>query len=359
MTVVIFGLAISSSWGNGHATLWRGIIKELLKRNHEVIFYERDVPYYASHRDYIPPKGLQLVLYSTWKEVEYRVKKSLKRADAAIITSYCKNSQDAYNVIFNSDVKTKIFYDLDTPVTLNQIIDGEWPEYIPSEKLSSFDLVLSYTGGDSVDGLKRLLGAKRVDTLYGCVDPDWHKPVEPHPDYISDLSYLGTYALDRHGGFKELFLRVSEEFPGGRFLAGGAQYPEDFEWKANISFAGHVPPPLHNVFYSSSKFTLNITRKEMVKCGYCPSARIFEAAACRVPVISDSWSGIENFFEPISEILIAKSFMDVIEMLQMDQAQRDKIAKCAQERVFDQHRAYHRAQKLENLIVSIQQKECV
>jgi spore maturation protein CgeB len=349
MRLVIFGLTISSSWGNGHATLWRGLLKALAKEGHEITFFERDVPYYSRHRDLFRPEDYKLVLYPGWDAAQSLARCALKQADAAVVTSYCPDAIRAAELVLGSEA-IKIFYDLDTAVTLENLRRRGTVDYVPSYGLADFDLVLSYVGGRALEELRRTLGARRVAPLYGSVDPEIHKPVPPNSRYESDLSYLGTYASDRQGALEELFLEPAERLPERKFMLGGAQYPEDFPWVENVWFVRHVPPPEHAAFYCSSKATLNVTRAAMASFGYCPPGRLFEAAACRTPVISDSWEGLDEFFEPGREILVASSADDVVEAMQLGASKLERIGEAAQSRVLEAHTAAHRGRELLNLI---------
>src|SRR5690242_2714714 len=168
MKLVIFGLTISSSWGNGHATLWRGLLRALCRRGDRVVFYERDVPYYAAHRDLAElPAGGMLCLYDDWQEASTRARGDLADADVAIVTSYCPDAVDATALVLSSKAALRVFYDLDTPVTLARLAAGERVEYLPPRGLGEFDLVLSFTGGQALDALKTQLGARRAEPLYG------------------------------------------------------------------------------------------------------------------------------------------------------------------------------------------------
>src|SRR6266566_2588951 len=211
MKLVIFGLSISSSWGNGHATIWRGLCGALARQRHDVTFFERDVPYYAAHRDLQNSDDYELVLYSEWNDAEPHVREALRSAEIAMVTSYCPDAVCASDMILNSAVPRRVFYDLDTPVTLERLEQEQAVEYIPPYGLEPFDLVLSYTGGRALEGLQSGLGARRVAPLYGSVDPDLHKPVDPSPQYSADLSYLGTYAPDRQQALEQLFLEPGRE----------------------------------------------------------------------------------------------------------------------------------------------------
>jgi spore maturation protein CgeB len=222
--------------------------------------------------------------------------------------------------------------------------------YIPPTGLADFDLVLSYVGGRALKELQELLDAKKVAPLYGSVDPDVHKPVAPSSHYCSDLSYLGTYAADRQNALQSLFLDPANRLPQRKFMLGGAQYPDDFPWNENVWFVEHVPPPEHPAFYSSSKATLNVTRSAMAAFGYCPSGRLFEAAACETPVISDSWEGLEEFFEPGREILVASSAEDVVNGIELGEEELRRIGKAAREKVFSAHTADHRSREFLQLV---------
>ena len=207
--IVIFGLTVSSSWGNGHATLWRALLRSLTSEGHEAIFFERDVPYYASARDLHRGAGYDLRLYRDWSEALPLAGSALADADAAIVTSYCPDARAATALIAAQPHLLHVFYDLDTPVTLDRLDRGEEVEYLPHDGFSRFDLVLSFTGGRALDELRTRLHARRVVPLYGSVDAGAHHPVSPLPHYQSDLSYLGTYAADRQEGVERLFISAA------------------------------------------------------------------------------------------------------------------------------------------------------
>ena len=345
MRLVIFGLTISSSWGNGHATLWRGLCKSLARHGHKVTFFERDVAYYARHRDLVNPESYTLQLYSCWEEIHKEAEDRVRNADAAIVTSYCPDAQPASDLILSS-AAVKTYYDLDTAVTLEKLRTGQDVDYVPACGLSGFDLVLSYVGGRALDEVRNLLGARKVAPLYGSVDPELHQPVPKADRYESDLSYLGTYAADRQRSLEELFLKPAHRLPKKKFLLGGAQYPADFPWNENVWFVRHVPPRDHPAFYCSSRATLNVTRAAMASVGYCPSGRLFEAAACETPIVSDRWEGLDQFFEPGRELLTAQSNEDVVGALSRSREELQRIGKAARDRVLACHTAEHRSREL-------------
>jgi spore maturation protein CgeB len=350
MKIVIFGLTISSSWGNGHATLWRGLCRALAQRGHKIVFFERDVPYYSGHRDLVEPGYFQLILYRDWDDVMLDAKIESADAEVAIVTSYCPDGIAASEVVLDSSAKRKIFYDLDTPVTLERLRKGEQLGYIGPRGLKDFDLVLSYTGGAALDLLKVQLGAKRTAPLYGSVDPGKHFPVEAVSQYRCDFSYLGTYAADRQAALQSFFISPARLLQQKKFFIGGALYPQEFPWAENIFFARHLPPAEHPAFFCSSKLTLNITRRAMAEMGYCPSGRLFEAAACGTPIVSDWWEGMGEFFAPESEVIIVRTTEDITNALEMSDVELSRIANAARARVMEEHTAAVRAEELEQLI---------
>jgi spore maturation protein CgeB len=252
----------------------------------------------------------------------------------------------------------RAFYDLDTPVTLSRLERGEATTYVGPRGLADFDLVLSYTGGAALDQLRERLGAGRVAPLYGHVDPAVHRPVAAIDRFVCDLSYLGTYAADRQPALEAFFIEPARRRSGQRFLIGGAQYPQnfpwtqDFPWCRNIYFVRHLPPSEHPAFFSSSRLTLNVTRRAMAEMGWCPSGRLFEAAACGCPILSDSWEGLDAFFAPGSEILVARTTEDAVAAFDLPDAELKRIARDARERVLAEHTSDERAKTLEAAIES-------
>jgi spore maturation protein CgeB len=353
MKLVIFGLTISSSWGNGHATLWRGLCKALARRRHDVVFFERDVPYYAAHRDLTELQQGALVLYAELADAMPIARAELADADVAIVTSYCPDAVAFESLLTEFSAPLRVFYDLDTPVTLSQLREGRSVPYLAPHGLSEYDLVLSFTGGRALEELESALGARRTAVLYGSVDPSVHGPVAKVARYRSDLSYLGTYAEDRQPTLEALLVAPARAAPDRVFLIGGAQYPDSFPWTANMYFVRHVPPFEHSAFYASSRFTLNATRRAMAEMGFCPSGRLFEAAACGTPIVSDDWPGLERFFREGDEIIVARSARHVLDALEMDEGLRTRIARAARERVLAQHTADTRVEELERVLEQV------
>lgn len=349
MKFVIFGLTISSSWGNGHATLWRGLCRALAEEKHRVTFFERDVSYYAGARDYWSIPGGELVLYRDWQDVTAKAAAELADADVAIVTSYCPGALAATDLVLESPA-LHVFYDLDTPVTLGRLMRGEEVPYIGARGLADFDLVLSFTGGRALDALQEELGARRVAPLYGHVDPETHRRVPANEAYRGDLSYLGTYAADRQDALEELLVKPARSRADLRFVIGGSQYPLEFPWSDNIYFVRHLPPSEHPAFFSSSRVTLNVTRRDMKAMGWCPSGRLFEAAACGTPIVTDSWDGLDAFFAADTEIIAAENCADVLQTLDGSHRDLSAMAQRARERVLDEHTSARRARELVALL---------
>lgn len=350
MKLVFFGLTISSSWGNGHATLLRGLFKALTARHHRIAFFERDVPYYAAHRDLIEMPGVDLYLYDDWTDIAATARDIVAESDVAVVTSYCPDGIAATELVVSSNINLSVFYDLDTPITLEALQHGEQLAYIGPRKLADFDLVLSYTGGAAIMALQYELGARPVVPLFGSVDPEVHHPATPRAAYEADLSYLGTYAPDRQRVLDELFIEVARQLPEQRFVIGGSKYPIDFPWQRNIWYVQHVPPSAHASFFCSSTLTLNVTRGAMARMGYCPSGRLFEAAACGAAIVTDEWAGLDAFFQPGVEIFVARNTADVIEAMQLPPTEIARIANAGRERVLNSHTAAHRAVELEMIL---------
>lgn len=358
MKLVVFGLTISSSWGNGHATLLRALFRQLSARGHHIVFFERDVPYYAAHRDLHELPNGKLVLYSSWAEVIEQARRAVSDADVAMVTSYCPNGVAASELVWSSSA-LRVFYDMDTPVTLSQLRAGRSLTYVDSRGLGEYDLVLSFTGGGALTALQEEMGARAVAPLYGSVDVELYQRVPADERYRAGFSYLGTYAADRQATLERLFIEPARQLPNKRFIIGGAQYPGEFPWTPNIFFVQHLPPSEHPAFFSSSRLTLNVTRESMRAMGWCPSGRFFEASACGTALVSDTWAGINEFYTPGEEILIAETTEAALEALQLTDAELGKIASAARERTLAEHSSARRAEQLEDLLIGARTPEPV
>jgi spore maturation protein CgeB len=324
----------------------------LAQRSHEVVFFERDTDYYRNSRDLHALDRGELVIYPSFGEIEARAALELESADAAIITSYCPDGVLASEMVLAADRPVRVFYDLDTPVTLASLDGGQRPPYLSEHGLGDFDLVLSYTGGPALQLLGERLGARQVAALYGHVDPDVHRPVVPNERFASELSYLGTYSADRQAAVEELLFAPAALLPDRRFALGGSLYPDPRNFPANVVHHPHLAPGEHAAFFCSSRATLNVTRQVMARLGHCPSGRLFEAAACGVPLLSDWFDGLDLFFEPGREIEVVQSRREVVSALSAGDAELRARASRARERVLSEHTAAHRAVELVALLQS-------
>ncbi|HVU49227.1 MAG TPA: glycosyltransferase [Polyangia bacterium] len=345
MNIAVFGLGVSSSWGNGHATQWRSLARALARHGARLTFFERDQPFYASHRDATSFAGIDLVLYDDWLAIEPAARATVDAAEAAIVTSFCPDGPQAAELVREAS-RLPVYYDLDTPVTLASLDAGTPAPYLPRGGLAGFEVVLSFTGGPALEALARRLGAVDVRPLFGCVDTDaYAAQPEARREEVA-LTYLGTYAADRQRALASLFLEAARRLPERAFVIGGAQYPPDFPWTRNVHFVRHVEPTRHPSFYGAAPLTLNVTRASMARLGHCPSARLFEAAACEAAVVSDVWPGLERFFRPGEEILLARTVEDVLAAIALGPEQLGRIGKRARERVLAEHSAERRAREL-------------
>jgi spore maturation protein CgeB len=297
-------------------------------------------------------EGARLVLYADWRTVSAEARRELAEADAGVVTSYCPDGIAATELVLDAP-SLHVFYDLDTPVTLARLYAGEAIEAIGPRGLAPFDLVLSYTGGQALTALCDRLGARRVAPLYGSVDAERYAPAPRLEGPRAALSYLGTYAADRQDKVEALFLEPARRRPALQFIIGGAQYPQDFAWSENIFFWRHVAPPEHPRFYAAARATLNVTRATMATSGWCPSGRLFEAAACGSPILSDWWEGLDDFFVPNREILIARTTEDTLAALDLSDAELARIGEAGRERALADHTAERRAAELVALLANL------
>jgi len=348
LDIVIFGLSITSSWGNGHATTYRALVRELAARGHNVLFLERDVPWYAAARDLPNPPYGRTVLYRSVGSLRRRFTGAVRRADLVIVGSYVPDAVAIGEWVMRTTRGITAFYDIDTPVTLQMVRRGGAP-YLSTDLIPRYHLYLSFTGGPILDLLEKRYHARRARPLYCAVDPRLYFPKPGAPEW--HLGYMGTYSRDRQPALEQLLIEPARRFDGGRMVVAGPQYPRAIRWPANVERIEHLAPRAHCSFYNRQAFTLNITRRSMVRAGYSPSVRLFEAAACGRPIITDYWPGLEEFFTPGEEILLARSADETLQYLTgLSARQRRGIGAKARRRVLAQHTAAHRAAELESYV---------
>jgi spore maturation protein CgeB len=348
MNIVILGLSITSSWGNGHATTYRALIRALHARGHRVLFLECDKPWYAENRDMSSARYCDIALYEDIAELQARHALAIAEADLVILGSYVPEGVAVAAWVTEIAGGFTAFYDIDTPVTMQALEEGTC-EYLGPELIPQFDAYLSFTGGPTLGTLQQRYGAKRAVAFHCSVDPEAYRPLGLKAKW--DLAYLGTYSADRQPTLDRLLVQPAALSKKRKFAVAGSLYPEDLAWPKNVARIQHLPPKEHCAFYNQQRFTLNVTREAMVQSGYSPSVRLFEAAACGTPIISDAWAGLETFLEPGREILIAKTSADVTRILEtMDEKQRIQIGSRARARILREHTAEHRAQEIEALV---------
>jgi spore maturation protein CgeB len=351
LDIVILGLSITSSWGNGHATTYRGLVRGLAARGHQVLFLERDAPWYAAARDLAKPPHGRTHLYKSIGELKKNFAVSIREADLVIVGSYVPNGIEIGEWVLSSARGITAFYDIDTPITLAMLDEGTAP-YVSSELIPRYHLYLSFTGGPTLEFLERCYGSPRARAIYCAVDTEVYQPQDREQRW--DLGYMGTYCPDRQRILERLLLEPARQRRDARMIVAGPQYPACIEWPANVERVEHLAPRAHRAFYNEQAFTLNVTRSSMVRAGYSPSVRLFEAAACARPIISDWWEGIDSFFKAGEEILIADTPERVLEyLMDMRDDERESIGWRARARILAEHTADHRAAELEGYALAL------
>ena len=342
---VFLGLSLRSSWGNGHATTYRSLLRPLASRGHEVTFLERDQPCYADNTDLEEVPWAKQHVYGSLGELFERFAPIVKEADLVVVGSYVPDGIAVGRWALDLAPGRCAFYDIDTPVTLAALIEGRC-SYLSAELASRYALYLSFNGGPTLDVLRRTYGAPWVRPLYCSVDPEVHFPEGAEQRW--DLGYIGTYSKDRQAGLERLMLEPARLWRDGRFVVAGTQYPGGEQWPPNVERMDHLAPAEHRRFYNSQRFTLNLTRKAMVAAGWSPSVRIFEAAACGAPIISDAWPGLDELLVPGTEIFVVRTGLEALRLLrELPEAHRLHVAEAARRRVLAEHTAMHRAETLE------------
>jgi spore maturation protein CgeB len=345
MKLLVLGLSLSSSWGNGHATTYRALLKAFAARGNDVLFLERDVPWYRNNRDVAEPDYCRLEYYGSLEELGHW-RSEIRNADAVIVGSYVPEGVEVGRLVQRLARGVTAFYDIDTPVTLAKLERGDF-EYLSPELIRGYDLYLSFTGGPTLSRIEREYGSPMARAIYCSVDPQAYPTVDVPKKW--DLTYLGTYSGDRQPTLDKLLIEPARRLPHLKFCVAGPQYPGDIDWPRNVERIDHLPPAEHPAFYAASRYTLNVTRADMVAAGWSPSVRLFEAASCATPVISDRWDGIDSLFRAEQEIILAESADEVVRRL----LSRDDpwvIGQSARRRILAAHTAAHRAADLEHYI---------
>jgi spore maturation protein CgeB len=349
MRIVVLGLSLSSSWGNGHATTWRALLGALAERGHDVVFLERNRPWYARHRDLKDPDWCRLTFYDELADLE-EFAPLVASADVVIVGSYVPDGVDVAEWVQRTASGTVAFYDIDTPVTLARLRAGEC-EYLTPDLIPQFDLYLSFTGGPTLRFIEEVYGAPAARVLHCSVDEARYRATPAARRW--HLGYLGTYSHDRQPALERLLIEPARRAPDLRFVVAGPQYPADIDWPLNVERIEHLPPTAHPQFYSSLCWALNVTRADMIAAGHSPSVRLFEAGACGAPILTDEWPGLDDFFEPSKEVMVARSTEDVLSAVRWSEDDRLQLADAGRRRVLAEHTARHRANEFEAHIAEV------
>jgi spore maturation protein CgeB len=349
--IVMLGLSVTSSWGNGHATTYRSLLKGLAARGHDVLFLERDLPWYAENRDEPRPAGARTELYESADDLFAAYEKPVTEADLVIVGSFVPEGIAVGEWVTGIARGTTAFYDIDTPVTLEKLaLTENAAQYISASLIPRYDLYLSFTGGPTLRHIAQEYGSPMVRDFYCSVDTDLYIPLREPIRF--DVGYLGTWSEDRQSGLDELMLEPARKWPSGRFAVAGPMYPATIQWPRNVEHTIHLSPREHPAFYASQRFTLNITREAMKRAGYSPSVRLFEAGACGTPVVSDWWEGLDTIFTPRHEILISENAEDTLRLLRdVTESERLQIGAAAREKILAAHTPEKRARQLEEYVL--------
>lgn len=362
LNIVIFGLSITSSWGNIHATTYRSLVKALALRGHRITFFEKDVPWYAAHRDLPLTPYCNTILYKFAQDVDVHSEK-ITQADLVLMGSCLRDMRTLFEKVRKLATGCFAFYDLDAPVTLTKLAKGDF-DYLTPHMIPHFDIYFSSSGGPTLQTFEARYGAQRARPLYYSVDPDLYfsagKPdayfpavsIANKPESRSraeySLGYLGTFSDDRQSRLNYLLIEAAKQAPKEKFCVAGVDYPDATVWPVNVKILKHIPPRQHCEFYNAQRFTLNVTRLDLIRAGYSPSARLFEAGACGTPVISDYWEGLDSFFTVGEEILIARNSNEVLACLKMPEEERVAIGQAMWRKVLNNHTSAHRAREIES-----------
>jgi spore maturation protein CgeB len=350
VSFAFFGSSLVSAYWNGACTYYRGLIRALHDRGHRVTFYEPRAYERQEHRDITDPDWARVVIYEPTDPAAVRaVVDRARDCDVIVKTS----GVGIYDDVLEAAVATRcdalrVFWDVDAPATLSAMESGEMAAL--RELVPSYDMVLTYGGGDPVIERYRALGARHCEPVYNALDPATHHPVAPSPELGCDLAFLGNRLPDRESRVRELFFGAVRRAPRQRFLLGGNGWADQVD-HANLHYLGHVSPGEHNAVNCSARAVLNVTRESMAANGFSPPTRVFEVAGAGACLITDAWEGIEEFLIPGVEVLTAGSGAEVADLIEdLDPERARAIGVAARERVLAEHTYAQRAEQVEGII---------
>jgi spore maturation protein CgeB len=354
MKIAMYGSSLLSSYWNGAATYYRGILRALAALGHDITFFEPDAFDRQSHRDITPPPWCRVVVYQATETGVREVLAQAARADVVIKASGVGVFDDALLAGIVSHAAPgalRLFWDVDAPATLAEIAGK--PDHALRRVLPDLDLVLTYGGGDPVVSAYRGHGAADCVPIYNALDPTTHHPVPPVSAFASDLTFLGNRLPDREQRVEAFFLRAADHLPRQRFLLGGSGW-DDKPCPANVVKLGHVPTAAHNALNVSARAVLNISRDSMASIGFSPATRVFEAAGAGACILTDSWDGIELFLAPGKEVLVARDGRDVADAVQaLTEDRANEIGQAALQRVLSEHTYDRRAALLHGVLTDL------
>lgn len=344
MKIAFYGSSLLSSYWNGAATYYRGILSQLATRGYHTTFYEPDAFERQQHRDIEPPPYAKVQVYEATLEACAAVLDHAAAADIVVKASGVGVfDEELLNGVLDGANRhaLKVYWDVDAAATLEEI--GAAPDHPLRRRLPEFDLVLTYGGGPPVVNRYTELGARHCVPVYNALDPDTHHPVEPNERFAADLGFLANRLPDRERRVEEFFLRAAEALPGHRFMLGGNGW-HDKPMPANVRAIGHVGTADHNAFNCTPRAVLNVARDSMASVGFSPATRVFEAAGAAACLITDAWEGIDQFLKPDEEVLVARDGQDVADQLRGLSPERARnIGQAALARVLKDHTYAQRA----------------
>ena len=350
MKIAFYGSSLLSSYWNGAATYYRGLLRDLAGRGHEITFYEPDAFDRQKHRDIDPPDWARVVVYDATAEALARVLEEARAADVVVKASGVGvfDAELLEGVVEHSrDDALRIFWDVDAAATLDEMRCDE--AHPVRRALSSLDMVLTYGGGPPVIDAYRGFGARECVPVYNALDPTTHHPVAPDPRFACDLAFLGNRLPDREARVEEFFLRAAAALPERSFLIGGNGW-ETKGMPANVRHLGHVYTHEHNAFNCTPLAVLNVARDSMANVGFSPATRVFEAAGAAACLITDAWEGIELFLKPDEEVLVARDGRDVADQLAALTPERAReIGEAALRRTLAENTYSHRGEQVDAL----------
>jgi spore maturation protein CgeB len=349
--VAFFGSSLVSSYWNGAATYYRGLIRALHRRGHRVTFYEPDAYERQAHRDIADPDWVEVIVYEPTAAAALALVERAQRADVVVKATGVGVLDELLEEAVAEVRGVSVFWDVDAPATLARL-DAD-PDDPLRALVPRYDLVLTYGGGDPVVAGYRGLNARDCVPVYNALDPVTHFPVAPDARFACDLAFVGNRLPDREDRVEEFLVRPAKLLPERSFLLAGAGW-EARELPANVRLLGHLSTNDHNAVNSTPLAVLNVLRESMARNGWSPATRVFEAAGAGACLVSDAWAGIEEFLEPGREVLVAESGDDVADALASLTPERARaIGAAARRRILAEHTYDHRAAQVEELLARV------